>query len=618
MAAAGGLCRAALELYGRLRRIYEERGNVSEEPYLFETDVEICLIDDSCKSPVESFWNGSNTMYVLQKAQHHEDSDPVEESNPGDILEASKLVPKEGSGPMALPITRARWLNSLYAMVQNPNMTHLKIRQLVVLPPLWIRCDSADPQHTYWLGAEPLKAGHKITGINLYTVTCNGPTADKTCFPNLEELKTEHKMRHRSSTVMTKGFAQYELFRAPSVEDTIGDSGSRVFVDMTWKTVDKILETPPLTSTAMLNIMLESGDPGSSVYRVYRELQLLLTLAEGLKTGVTEWPERLESESAVKLVQEFLTDLKKMMFGSCTSGNGNETEEIKSDSTAAESAIKSIFSERGDLDFAEQVWCKMRSVGSYQEVVECLSQIIKSLACGDIQPWIHQGSNSLLSKLVQQSYHGKMETVSLSGITPIQMLLEIGLDKMKKDYVSFFTGRDLAALTDMEYFISTSVDLQEQVHRVQKLHHMLEIMVSSTVFLCLKHENIYLLTKICMKYYKENPLNEKHVFQLPIRPALVENFYQNDHPEIWKVDIISGHGPKEVKTTWRVSTNPPFDHMTSNNTGKEYEIIEVHLSNSVFFTEFSGSECFLMSSGEMVFIEYKRFSQSGHFLPSHL
>lgn len=59
-------------------------------------------------------------------------------------------------------------------MVQNPNMTHLKIRQLVVLPPLWIRCDSSDPQHTYWLGAEPLKAGHKITGINLYTVTCNG------------------------------------------------------------------------------------------------------------------------------------------------------------------------------------------------------------------------------------------------------------------------------------------------------------------------------------------------------------------------------------------------------------------------------------------------------------
>ncbi|NXW85753.1 ZWILC protein, partial [Alopecoenas beccarii] len=535
--------------------------------FFFQTDVEICLIDGSCKSPVERFWNGNSTIYVLQKAQHHEESDPVEESNPDDALDASELVPKEGSGPVALPVTRARQLISLYAMVQNPNMAHLKIRELVVLPPLWIRCDGSDPQHTYWLGAEPLKAGDKITGISLYTVTCDGPTADKTCFANLEELKTEHKMRHHSSTVMTKGFAQYELLRAPSIEDTIGDSESNMSVDMTWNTVDKVLETPPLTSAATLNIMLESGDPGSPVYEVYRELQFLLALAEGLKTGVTEWPEPLESESAVELVQEFLIDLKRKMVGYCTPGNRSETEKIKSDTAAVGSSITSIFSERGDLDFAEQLWCKMRSkcVSSYQEVVECLTLIIKSLACGDIQPWIHQGSSSLLSKLVQRSYHGKIETVSLSGITPIQMLLEVGLDKMKRDYVSFFTGKP--DTNELDYFISTSVDLQEQVHRVQKLHHMLEIMVSSTVLLHLKHENLYLLTQICMKYYKENPLNEKHVFQLPIRPALVKNFYQNGHPEIWKVDISSGHGPKEVKTTWQVSTNPPFEHMTSNNTG---------------------------------------------------
>ncbi|NWQ80326.1 ZWILC protein, partial [Columbina picui] len=539
--------------------------------FFFQTDVEICLIDGSCKSPVGSFWNGNNTIYVLQKAQHHEKSDPEEDSNPGDALDASELVPKEGAGPVALPVTRARQLNSLYAMVQNPNMTHLKIRQLVALPPLWIRCDGSDPQHTYWLGAEPLKAGPKITGISLYTVTCNGPTADKTCFANLEELKTEHKMRHHSSTVMTKGFAQYELLRTLSAEDTIGGSESNIYVDMTWNTVDKILETPPLTSAATLNIMLASGDPGSPVYRVYRELQFLLALAEGLKTGVTEWPEPLESESAVELVQEFLTDLKRKMAGYFTSGNGNETEKIKSDTAAVDSSMTSIFGER-DLDFAEQLWCKMRSkcVSSYQEVVECLTLIIKSLARGDIQPWIHQGSSSLLSKLVQQSYHGKIETVSLSGIAPIQMLLEVGLDKMKKDYVNFFTGKlsnSRSCLLFQDYFISTSVDLQEQVHRVQKLHHMLEIMVSSTVFLHLKHENLYLLTQICMKYYKENPLNEKHVFQLPIRPALVKNFYQDGHPEIWKVDISSGHGQKEVKTTWQVSTNPPFEHMTSNSAG---------------------------------------------------
>ncbi|NXY42521.1 ZWILC protein, partial [Ceuthmochares aereus] len=464
------------------------------------------------------------------------------------------------------PVCISRQLISLYTMAQNPNMTHLKTGELVVLPPLWIRCDGSDPEHTYWLGAEPLKAGKKITGISLYTVMCDGPTAAKSCSANLEELKLEHKMRHHSSVVMTKGFARYELIRAAAVEDTMVESESNISVDITWDPVDKILEMPPLTAAAMLNINLESGDPRSPVYQQYRELQFLLALAEGLKTGVTEWPEPLESESAVELVQEFLTGLKKELDGYCISGNTNKTEKIKSDTAAVNGSIKSVFSEREDLDFAEQLWCKMRSVSSYQELVKCFTLIIKSLEHGEIQPWIHQGSSSLLSKLIQQSYYGKMEVVSLSGITPIQMLLEIGLDKMKKDYVSFFIVKSRSCLLLQDYFISTSVDLQEQVHRVQKLHHMLEIMVSCTVLLQFKHENLFPLTQICLKYYKENPLNEKHTFQLPVRPALVKKYYQNDHPELWKVDISSGHGQKEVRTTWQVGTNPPVEHMTSNNT----------------------------------------------------
>ncbi|NXE93410.1 ZWILC protein, partial [Menura novaehollandiae] len=549
-------------------RIREEgKDSIPEHPYLYETDVEIWLVGGSCKSPVERFWNGSSAMYILQKATHNEESDSMEESNTDGAVYASELLLKETPGPLPLSVQRAKQLISLYTMVQNPNMTHLGISDLVVLPPLWIRCDGSDPEHTCWIGAEPLGAGNKITGINIYMVSCDGPTADKTCFTNLEELKMEHKIRHHSSVVTTKGFAQYELIRAAAVEDTIAESGSNIYVDITWNNVDKILETPPLISAATLNIALESGDPRSPVFQLYRELQFLFALAEGLKTGVTEWPEPLESESAVELVQEFLTDLKKKLDGDCVSGNKNETEKIKCDTAAVDNCIKSIFSERGDLDFAEQLWCKMKSVSSYQELTDCFTLIIKSLEHGEIQPWIHQGSSSFLSKLIQQSYHGKMEVVSLSGITPIQMLLEIGLDKMKKDYVSFFIGKSRSSLLFQDYFISTSVDLQEQVHRVQKLHHMLEIMVSCTVLLQFRHENLFPLTQICMKYYKENPLNEKHVFQLPIRPALVKKFYQNDNPEIWKVEISSGHGQKEVKTTWQVSTNPPVEHVTSNNSG---------------------------------------------------
>lgn len=153
-----------------------------------------------------------------------------------------------------------------------------------------------------------------------------------------------------------------------------------------------------------------------------------------------------------------------------------------------------------------------------------------------------------------------MDTVSLSGTVPVQMLLEIGLDKLKKDYICFFIGQELASLNHLEYFISPSVDTHEKVYRVQKLHHILEIVVSCMLFIKPQHELLFSLTQSCIKYYKQNPLDEQHIFQLPIRPTAIKNLYQNEKPQKWRVEINSGQ--KKVKTVWQLSDSPPFDHLS--------------------------------------------------------
>jgi len=52
--------------------------------------------------------------------------------------------------------------------------------------------------------------------------------------------------------VTTKGFAQYELISAAAMDDTTLGSESNISIDITWHTVDKILQAPPLCSTATL------------------------------------------------------------------------------------------------------------------------------------------------------------------------------------------------------------------------------------------------------------------------------------------------------------------------------------------------------------------------------
>ncbi|XP_047389843.1 protein zwilch homolog isoform X1 [Sciurus carolinensis] len=547
--------RAAEEFYARLlQELNEEKKGICKDPFIYEADVQVQLISKGQPNPLKNILNENDLVFIVEKVPLEKEETSHAEEPQSEETAISDFSTGENVGPLALPVGRARQLIGLYTMAHNPNMTHLKMNQPVTaLPPLWIRCDGSDPESTCWLGAELITTNESVTGIVLYVVSCK---ADKNYSVSLENLKNSHKKRHHLSTVTAKGFAQYELFKSTVLDDTVTPSQTTVTLDISWSPVDEILQIPPLSSTAVLNIKVESGELRGYLNHLHRELKFLLVLADGLKTGVTEWLEPLEAKSAIELVQEFLNDLNKLDgFGDSTK---KDIETVKHDTAAVDRS--GLITVRGDLDFAEQLWCKMSSsVVSYQDLVKCFTLIIQNLQRGDIQPWLHSGSNSLLSKLIHQSYHGTMETVSLSGTVPLQMLLEIGLDKLKKDYISFFVGQELASLNHLEYFISSSVDIQEQVYRVQKLHHILEIIVSCMLFIRLQHELLFSLMQSCIKYYKQNPLDEQHIFQLPVRPAAIKNLYQREKPQKWRVEINSGQ--KKVKTVWQLSDSSPVDHL---------------------------------------------------------
>ncbi|XP_026528908.1 protein zwilch homolog [Notechis scutatus] len=551
-----------LRFHGFLLQVYEEgKQNNTAGPSTFETDLRVRLINEGHTNPLEKLWDPNGTFFIVEKMRLHEETSSLEECQNGE-LSVSEAFLKENLPGSPLALSRARQLISFYTMSQNPNMKHLQINHAVQLPPLWVRCEPSDPKKTVWLGAEPLRSGNNLLGIRLHTITCKGPASDNNYSIGLKELKENHRMRHHASDLTMAGFARYEFLESPSLdsltrEDSLIPLERNIYADFAWEGVKKMLQVPPPSSTALLTLQMASGSLLSSVYEPNRELQFLLSLAETLKNGVIKWPNALGRKSAVELVQKLLKDIKDEVDG-LKSHNEDDTE----DNTAAViGSMKTLFSQRGDLDFLELLWCNIwRNVASREELVECFSLVIRALQHGELQTWIHQESNSFLSKLIKQSYHGKMETVSLDGDSPVQMLLEIGVDKMKRDYISYFVGKEFAIRTHLDYFMSTSVDLQEQVHRIQKLHHMLEIVDNCLDLIKLEHESLIFLTQSCINYYKENPLNEKHAFQLPVKTSLVKEFYQNAHPQIWRVEISSGQGPKRVKTIWQLSSTPPAEH----------------------------------------------------------
>ncbi|XP_069018879.1 protein zwilch homolog [Embiotoca jacksoni] len=551
---------SAEEFLNLLRSFQDEE---SSNSCAYEEDIQISKLRGDTVSAVNMYC-ANQTVFVCEKTvpkiSDPEDEEMTETSNCAgdDDSDDGAKVPLTDLGPQPLPVTKARQLLSWYTLAQNAGGSALD--NTPALHPLWVRCDMSDPAGTTWFGAETVCLGNKVTGVKLFSVTCKGSTVDKRSLITLEDLKQEHKKRHHQTSTGIKGSARFNLFGSTVVENTTIESQSSVTADFKWSHVESILEIPPLSSTATLNIKIASGDMRSPMFEIYRELEFLQTLADGLKTGETEWMEPLESMSAVNLTKAYLKELHKSP--QTLRDHAAKTAETTKLNPETDTAIFNSFLERGDLDFVEQLWVRMRkSITSYQDIGDCLKLVTEALRLGDIKPWIHRDSSSSLSKLILQSYHQQIDHVSLTGVTPVNMLLEMGLDKMRKDYINYLIGEQLTTLNHLCYYLSTEVDLQEQVTRLRKLHHLLEIIVTCSTFLGLPYDRLFLLTQSCLQHYKTSPYDEEHEFKLQIKPALISHFYQKEHPIMWGVEVSSGHGPREVRTSYQLSERPLVDHV---------------------------------------------------------
>ncbi|XP_060779860.1 protein zwilch homolog [Neoarius graeffei] len=532
----------------------------SKDSWVYQEMIKISKRNDE---PLLSMIEGNQPAFICQKMPP-----PVYESDDTastDEISVSEETPVKAQefniGPLPLSVSRAREILSWYAISQNPNMSQVDVQ---VLHPLWVRCDMQDRASTSWLGAETVYAGNKATAVKLYTVSCKGSTVDEASFLTMDQLKQEHQNRHHSSTVLTKGWAKYNLFCSVMEESLVIDSESSVTANFRWNNVEKMLEIPPLSSSVTLHIKVTAGDIRSPMYHTYRELQFLLTLAEGLRMGEIEWLEPLETRSAVDLTRALIEDLKNV--ANAVPGQNLKSSENQKGKNDSVVGLGCMLIERGDLDFTEQLWEKMRrSVTSYQDITDSLKLVIKAVRFGQIKPWVHRDSSSSLSKLIVQSYQQQVDTVPLTGLTPAIMLLELGLDKMRKDYINYLVGNELTTLNHLSYYLSSEVNLQEQVIRLRKLHHLLEVLGTCNSLLSLPHERLFFFTQSCLQYYETAPYDEEHVFQMQIKPALISHFYQVEQPSSWGVEVCSGQGPREVKTSWHLSDKPLVDHFSSGS-----------------------------------------------------
>ncbi|XP_038078450.1 protein zwilch homolog [Patiria miniata] len=485
--------------------------------------------------------------------------------------------PEECRSFSPVTLDNARYVLSLHNVCNNPHLASLRGADEEAentLPEMVVCCDGKDPDHIAVMACSSANQkarssgegkGQRSPGVSVTTVSCFGPVTSKSNLLTVDQVIQQNGGQPHKDDVTTSAFAQYEIVGMTYHEMSVLEPASHshytsVTMDCSWEHVKGMLEKPH-SAKCNVHVSAVPGDMRSAAYSVYRELATLVGFVEGLKTEELEWNTK---ESSGESVEEAVTRLiEREKQGPQRKQQPQVETSLESGETDFDSVLRGyVIPERQDLYFSESLWSILWSKATcYNDAIKAFSTVFWELKTGELQPIVHSDNQSTLAKAIRASYQQQMHTVSVDEVATLTMLVEIGLDKLRRDYTNFFIASELTTLNQLQWFLQSgeTCPLPEQVSRLQALHNVLEVAVVSVTSLKLPPEHRRVLVRSALAFYQSHPHDDMHTFTLPVQATTVQSLYTSFQPSLWRLTVKGGSG---TSVSYQLSMKLPLSHIT--------------------------------------------------------
>ena len=459
------------------------------------------------------------------------------------------------AGVTPLSLDKARYVTSLYALGSRQTKTPL--------PNMWVICKD-EKRDIIALGCSHSIAGDGKRSLQSFVVTAEDAIQD-TRSSGSEKNKAKSNVVKLSCSDENFAFSKYEIADySTTVTDTKEEKlAGDLTVQFAWNNPDTLLSPPPESADAVVKISATPGYIFSQALCTYNELKALLHLCE-IATGKRSWSSLSDSMDHEGTLQSSKKPLSENV-GSFLAEVSSPLSQPKEITVISPTSANTVYETRSDLDFAERLWMFAKDTTSLEELQQIFAEVFKAVLLGKVQPFIHQSSTSVLSTLLRkvlltpnmdekQDLAPKFQNL-LTESKICTCLMQLGIEKMTRDYRSFFIGADITTADQLDQFISASKGSQlETCHTLCKLHCILELMSSALWFLKLPAPTLSALFKSALEVYKEKKFEgfcTTPVFSLPL-PAYstaqksVLSFCSSLSPKKWvlsqQTTKVSGGG----------------------------------------------------------------------------
>ncbi|XP_045624932.1 protein zwilch homolog [Procambarus clarkii] len=415
--------------------------------------------------------------------------------------------------------------------------------------PLWVVCDGSDARGTLFIGLQ--RSEDKMSRS---IVTSSGSYQGFENLPSLDHLKLHHTAIGPTKRVESAVEAVFNVLN--SDED---DKGSSLRLICNWKKPLTILSNPAPYANTTASLRIVCSDPRSAAHQMYKELNMLRGFVSGIESGEVAWFIR---EGSVTIAQEM-----EEVFAIIREKGQRQKKEDDDGISDFDMLIKgTAFNRRQNMDFTDLLWTVLIKCESFQELKENLSLVFNAVASGEIRPQIHVRNSTQVGNLSRDLMRGHEMVSDLSGLLPLHMLIEIGCEKIKRDYINIFQAGELATGVQLSWFVSNSEDSTEMVIiQLERLHVALQAVLALYTYLSLPPASLTQITEQVLNQLKEEEPRSAYSFSFRLETLTVHKLLSSMKPSTWELNLGSSHGNFAKTLMCHISHDPLIQFQSTAN-----------------------------------------------------
>lgn len=332
-----------------------------------------------------------------------------------------------------------------------------------------------------------------------------------------------------------------------------------------WDRSNVFLESPPPDSEIKLKICLMKGDTRFTCDNQSTEIEQLEGLISGLEGEELIWLGRRNQEEVWNMedkIIEILEISRKKQPEAFNPLEGNMDNLLNVNT-------------RQDIDITDMLWNILSQCESYAELSDSLNFLFKTILTEDIRPFVYSGNQSNMATLLRNTLHSGT-VPDLSGAKPLHLLLEMGVEKLKRDSSHYLLSSDLASKESLDPYLSNT-DIHTSLIQIKRLHRVVEIAFACQTYISLTTASVKSLVLSTLSRLKDESIEDRMVLDFNLQASDVKIQLETGRASLWRMTCKNDHVTTSVLLqVERPDDIYPIDEIKTSQSGDDQQDTDPH------------------------------------------